>query len=384
MVRVLKLVKCHIFIFILVTYLAILKSYQKVTIIKIDRFVPDIKNILFWTKIHGLEGEGQKYFIDKKCEFINCYFTTNKSLFDDLRYFDVILFNLQDVSSDTYILPVLRSSTQKYIFVANDSSDNYPVCNVVYDDFFNWTWTYRFDSTISYRFITVFNTEYEELGSHFQWNNNMKPIDASLKSQFVTKSKAAVIFLDKCKSRSKREVLIQNLQLNLAKYNLNVDVFGVCGPKQCKRKTMNPCFWRLRKNYYFYLAFEDSFSYDYITEIVLYGYNNNAVPIVYGGAMYDKYLPPGSYINALNTTSNALAATMYDIIKNKEKYYEFFRWRNHYIISRAPHLNACALCEMLNSPARLVQKVAYTKFRLWWNHLYKTRCGSDVNKYSLL
>lgn len=116
----------------------------------------------------------------------------------------------------------------------------------------------------------------------------MKPIDASLKSQFVTKSRAAVIFLDKCESRSKREVLLHDLQMKLAKYNLGVDVFGACGPKQCKRKTMNPCFWRLRKNYYFYLAFEDSFSYDYITDIVLYGYNNNAVPIVYGGAMYDK------------------------------------------------------------------------------------------------
>lgn len=143
MVKLLKLVKCHVIIFVIVTYLAILKSYNKVIVIKIDRFVPDIKNILFWTKIQGLEGEGQKYFIENKCEFINCYFTVNKSLFEDLRYFDVILFNLQDVSRNINTVPVLRSSTQKYIFVANDSSDNYPVCNEMYDNFFNWTWTYR-------------------------------------------------------------------------------------------------------------------------------------------------------------------------------------------------------------------------------------------------
>lgn len=141
---------------------------------------------------------------------------------------------------------------------------------------------------MTYRFFTIYNSDYQELGSHFQWNYNMKPIDLALKSQFVTKSKAAVIFLDKCNSKSKRELLIEKLNLNLMKYNLSIDIFGKCGSKKCKRKTMNPCFWRLKKNYYFYLAFEDSLSYDYVTDIVLYGYKHNAVPIVYGGARYDQ------------------------------------------------------------------------------------------------
>lgn len=51
---------------------------------------------------------------------------------------------------------------------------------------------------------------------------------------------------------------------------------------------MQPCHWRIRKNYYFYLAFEDSISADYITTEVLYAYDNNAVPIVYGGATYEE------------------------------------------------------------------------------------------------
>lgn len=41
--------------------------------------------------------------------------------------------------------------------------------------------------------------------------------------------------------------------------------------------------------YYFYLAFEDSMSVDYITQAVLNAYDNYAVPIVYGGVHYDKY-----------------------------------------------------------------------------------------------
>lgn len=109
---------------------------------KFERFFPDIKHILVWTDIHGISEEGQNHFITKNCEKINCYFTKNKSLFGDVRYFDAIVFNLQDLH--TAYLPRVRGVNQKYIFVANDSADNYPVCDPVYDDFFNWTWTYRY------------------------------------------------------------------------------------------------------------------------------------------------------------------------------------------------------------------------------------------------
>lgn len=143
MVRILKFAKSHVIIFIVVTYLAIQKSYKKVPMLRIDRFVADMKHILLLKKIYGLDGEGQTYFIDRKCTYINCYFSTNRSLLGDVRYFDVVLFNLQDVSEGNILLPDLRSSSQKYVFVANDSSDNFPVCNPIYDDFFNWTWTYR-------------------------------------------------------------------------------------------------------------------------------------------------------------------------------------------------------------------------------------------------
>lgn len=143
MTRILNLVKSHVVVFIIVTYLALQKSYRKVSVIKIDRFLPDIKHILLWTKIHNLEGEDQDYFLTHKCEYVNCYFTMNRTLLGDVRYFDAILFNLQDISGDETLLPSLRSSNQKYIFVANDSSDNFPVCNAAYDIFFNWTWTYR-------------------------------------------------------------------------------------------------------------------------------------------------------------------------------------------------------------------------------------------------
>lgn len=130
-------------LFAVVCLLAIRKSFKEVKITRIDRFVPDMKYILVWTNIYGIEEEGQKYFISKNCKHINCYITKNDSLFNDVRYFDAILFDGQDVSRDIIALPQLRSTMQKYVFVAKESSDNFPVCNKIYDNFFNWTWTYR-------------------------------------------------------------------------------------------------------------------------------------------------------------------------------------------------------------------------------------------------
>lgn len=69
---------------------------------------------------------------------------------------------------------------------------------------------------------------------------------------------------------------------------MTVDVFGKCGTMECRRVNIRPCLWRIRNLYFFYLAFEDSLAEDYVSKSVLLAYENNAVPIVYGKAAYDK------------------------------------------------------------------------------------------------
>lgn len=133
----------HMFYLLMFSYLVSQRSEKIIKIKRIDRFIVDMKHILLWTRLHTFK-DGQKEFIDHKCDFINCYLTVNRSLFSDLRYFDAIVFNVQDVSRDAGDLPSTRSLNQKYIFAANNSADNYPVCDHRYDDFFNWTWTYRY------------------------------------------------------------------------------------------------------------------------------------------------------------------------------------------------------------------------------------------------
>ena len=47
-----------------------------------------------------------------------------------------------------------------------------------------------------------------------------------------------------------------------------VDIYGVCGNGEfvCERYEQGKCFQRLKEDYFFYLAFENSNCRDYVTE----------------------------------------------------------------------------------------------------------------------
>lgn len=146
MLSIRKLLKRSAVIFCVLYFYCTLtrESDEPLKVKTLDRFLPDFRYLLLWTPIHGIYLEGQQHFINKGCKKINCYFTSNKTMLEDIEFFDAVIFNLQDVSKGVQILPVIRGRYQKYIFAANDSADKFPVCNPVYESFFNWTWTYRY------------------------------------------------------------------------------------------------------------------------------------------------------------------------------------------------------------------------------------------------
>lgn len=122
-----------------------------------------LKYILIWkpsyyTPFLGLEG--QQRFMENKCEYQNCFVTGDKTYLPNITDFDAIIFNvrhMQDFRSND--VPTERSPNQIYIFYAMESADYFPVCDKEYDDFFNWTVTYRLDSDIP---VTYF-----EVGKHY-------------------------------------------------------------------------------------------------------------------------------------------------------------------------------------------------------------------------
>lgn len=278
----------HFFLIFILFYVLKQKPFQVVTRITYVRFLADLKHILLWWPIKGISDNGQEQFVKKRCPHLNCYFTSNRTFFNDTRIFDAIVFYAPYLTSTNLILPKHRSAGQKFIFASKDSPDKHPFCNPLLDGYFNWTWTYRTDSTIQYRFVSTYNLNNEKLGSHFQWQPNMSPLKRSQIAELSSKTKAAAWFSDECKSNSDREGFVTILQKELLQYNLTIDIFGKCGPKKCKRKNMNACYWRLKKTYFFYLALEDYIGADYVTTEVLHAFKGNAVPIVYGGADYSK------------------------------------------------------------------------------------------------
>lgn len=258
----------------------------------------ELKYILQWTPAKNVPfmfmGKGREGFIDRNCPFTNCYVTENRNyLGGDITKFDVIAFSgPQVIRMNKQALPGKRSSHQKYAFAAIESSDYYPVCSNKLDGFFNWTWTFRLDSEVRWGYMVVRDRDNNVVGPNKDMNwikfEDMDPVSDAVKNRLQSKTKAAAWFVSNCISRSKREQIVKELQKELKQYDLTVDVYGKCGPLKCSRSDEAACFDLIKKEYYFYISFENSFSEDYATEKLLNAMQNDAVPIVYGAANYTR------------------------------------------------------------------------------------------------
>ncbi|XP_023942893.1 alpha-(1,3)-fucosyltransferase C [Bicyclus anynana] len=334
-----------------------------------------LKYILQWTNRFALPlntmGEGNSVFVKGKCKYTNCYVTDDKEYFLDQTEFDAVVFGgLDAMNLWSFQLPYNRSPRQKYIFAASESADNNPVCSPMYNDFFNWTWTYRIDSDLYWGYVIIYDLDDNVVGPavDMKWLDKMNPIVEELKSKLLSKSKTAAWFVSHCSTNGGRELYVKELQKELDVYKLNVDVYGGCGTLSCPRDDEAFCFKKLEDDYYFYLSFENSFAEDYVTEKLLNALNNYAIPIVYGTANYSRFLPPGSYLDALALGPKELAHQMNEILTNRSKYHDFFRWRNHYRYGPShPVEEVCKLCTMLNNPDKVSQVTVWKDFDRWWN-----------------
>lgn len=114
---------------------------------------------------------------------------------------------------------------------------------------FNWTATYRHDSTIV--------APYEKF----------VPLNASLltrtplKNYAQGKTKTVAWFVSNCGARNRRRQYTDELSKHI-----QVDIYGGCGTLKCPRFQSEKCFGMLNTDYKFYLAFENSNCRDYITE----------------------------------------------------------------------------------------------------------------------
>lgn len=258
----------------------------------------NMKYILLWAPANRNElfkyiDQGQETFKMRKCPKSNCYLSDNKMLLNNVTKYDVIVFHGPDIFGNYNVLPPRRAPHQKYIFASRTSSEycEAPDDNK-FDGYFNWTWTYKINSDIPMGYITIRDSKGNVIGPrkemHWLKMEEMSPVNDDVLDILNRKSVAVAWIASNCHTLSERELYVSRLNDELSKYDLELDIYGRCGKMLCPKFLMDHCLYAIQLDYYFYLAFENSFDDDYVTESLLHGLQNFAVPIVYGGANYTR------------------------------------------------------------------------------------------------
>lgn len=199
---------------------------------------------------------------------------------------------------------------------------------------FNLSTSYRDDSDFS----SVYWTD-----SNIYWAPNdfyeKKHLDIHGTKQ---PDKFAAILASNCDSRSKREELVVELRRFIP-----VDSYGKCGTKKCPDDDKKiDCREFLAQEYMFFLAFENSLCYGYITEKLFDTLKFNVIPVVLGYGNYSYYLPKSAFINALDFDSpKSLADYMSYLARNKTAYNSYFAWKKFMQIDEKKSMGGY-LCEM--------------------------------------
>lgn len=256
------------------------------------------KYILLWTNPRkspfSYLGNADTVFKKRNCEFTNCFVTSDREYLGHYTRFDVIAFNgpeLIDIIGRDDI-PKYRSSHQKYVYANIEAASTYPVCSTTWDKFFNWTWTYKLNSDAVWGYFLIKNATKHIIGpsADIQWmkEEDMLPISNEIKAELAGKHSAVAWYVSNCGTSGGREKFVAKFQRYLNDFDLSVDVFGDCGDFRCPKEKMNACLDSMQSNYYFYLAFENALSEDYVTEKILHALHHYTVPVVYGGANYSR------------------------------------------------------------------------------------------------
>lgn len=261
--------------------------------------LPDFIYILEWTPddlepFSYLEKDVEA-FMKRDCVYQNCILTSNRSYLSNVSDFDALLFNACHLTHGRRF-PSYRTSDQKYVLVGVESAVKCPL-PPIYDGVFNATMTYRLNSDIPYPYITIKDHNGIIIGPkiNMQWMDiSDMVLDTDIHTSVQQKNIAAAWIVSNCDPKNNRSEFVNTLNNELSKYGHRVDIYGRCGSLYWptlpgdRNGNISRCSSRIKSDYYFYLAFENSFDEDYVTEKVLHGLRNFAVPIVFGGANYTR------------------------------------------------------------------------------------------------
>jgi alpha-1,3-fucosyltransferase len=329
-----------------------------------------IKRILLWTKFKGLPfvkyelGERQP-LMALGCPVTNCEITENKSKYNES---DLVLFHLRNRID---YMPNYRPASQRWVHVIYESPIHCHLC-ATHENVFNLSLTYTQDSD----YASIYWTD-----AGLRWEANVDEATMTttraafrLANRSFVKPHFAAALISACNAISKRDAYIREL----GQY-VPIKVFGKCG-SPCPS---TDCRQYISDNFKFFLAFENSFCRDYITEKFFDTLRYNVVVVAMGLGNYDHYVPKSAYINALDyETPKSLADYLLYLSNNETAYNEYFEWKK-YVVYDKTHPTQAYLCEMciqlhLEDKIGQVKKKQLTKMSRLFG--LKENCRSPWNE----
>ncbi|KHN84318.1 Alpha-(1,3)-fucosyltransferase C [Toxocara canis] len=305
------------------------------------------KLILQWSNIFGNE---LPQAVMEECSpplQKSCSISADRSRLNEAS---AVVFHISEWDLRTAGLPKSkdRSYRQLYVFMTMEAppSHSRTVIAAFPPNFFNITMTYRRDSDVPYPYggYWVQPQDAKRLG----FMAEQLPYDE--KTILKSKSKSIFWLVSNCATPSKREVAVEKLSRHIG-----VDIFGKCASNETMRnacKRNEECEQKMAAEYYFFIAAENCICKDYVTEKYWDRYGWPIVPIVMRRHIYERLLPPKSFI-AMDDFGSAeqMANYLGQLMSNKSAYMEYFAWRSTGWArpwQKPPYRVAyCKLCERL-------------------------------------
>ena len=296
-----------------------------------------LKTILFWNELFNSDGFGfgfgRQPFLKHGCPVSTCATTRDRK---DFETADMVIFHTFQIRANN--MPKRINENQIWVYYNLENPFRSWRLTKGMNDKFNLTVTYLNSPDTDVRI---------PIGRTYKDNAYELPNEETCRR----KSKMVAWIVSDCDVHSTRSEYMEEL----SKY-VEVGVFGKCGNLSCPRspkKAQQKCFHDINQQYLFYVAMENGYCKDYMTEKPLKATHLNIVPIVLGYVNYTELLPPNSYIDVRDFSSpRHLAEHLVYLSQNIKDYMEYLTWKANfpYILRINAERPAafCRLCEILH------------------------------------